>query len=363
MNFRVVASILLISGCLCVQAWAQCPAIPVSPGAGFNGVPTADDLEAVLLAHTLNTSTVGSVGSATTNVSLTFPAGSPRLCVYGFDFDIVNNFAGGTFWDVSPVVHDETRFTFYADPNLIGDTSNELGGVDSDHPVLLASDGVWQLVVSQAHSASAMNNVTGNYNYLMQVTWVSELPLVNEANRFMTAVPAPAEAKVLEETIAGIVGQKTIPPFPNSIPPFPGMVTNFIGDYTSTHVIDELNVCHVDLWEADFDYADDMDNPYTTPGDPPFPSDGGVPEGMNPGSPPDDNANPAGDFNNNLGDVFYTVSVDALPLASNTDPSGDREWERYTLCSLLSGMPGCDPPPRLYGNGPRDFGYDSDTGH
>ncbi len=341
MNFRGVASILLISGCLCVQAWAQCPGIPVSPGVGFNGVPTADDLEAVLLAHTLNTSTVGSVGSATTNVSLIFPAGSPRLCVYGFDLDIVNNFAGGTFWDVSPGTHDETRFTFYADPNLIGDTSNMLGSFDSDHALLLTSDGVWKLVVSDDHKASAMNHVTGDYNYLMQVTWVTELPNVNEANRFLAAVPDPAEAKVLEGTIAGLVGQKTIPVFPN----FPGMITNFTGDFTSTRVIDEANVCHVDLWEADFDFRDDMDNPYTTPTDPPFPTEGGQPEGMNEGKPPDDNPDPLSDFNNNMGDVFYTLSVDGVPLASNTDPSGDREWERYTLCSALSGMPGCDPPP------------------
>ena len=87
------------------------------------------------------------------------------MCVYGFDLDIVNNFAGGTFWDVSPGTHDETRFTFYADPNLIGDTSNMLGSFDSDHALLLTSDGVWKLVVSDDHKASAMNHVTGDYNY------------------------------------------------------------------------------------------------------------------------------------------------------------------------------------------------------
>ena len=340
---KCIVCSLIVSGCLVMAAWGQpCPAVPTPPGTGFDGVPTPDSDAAVLLAHTLNTSTVGSVGSATTNISISVPAGTTRLCVYGFDFDIVNNLPGGTFWDVSPVGHDETIFAFYADPGLTGDTSNFLGQFFSDHPVLLSSDGVWRKVVDSGNFASAQD-ADGNHNYLLQVTWESELQDVNEANRFMVATPDPGEVKVLDGTIAGLVGQKTIPAFPEAN--FPGMVTNFIGDYTSTRVIDELNVCHVDLWEADFDYADDTDNAFTTPTDPPFPSDGGVAEGVNLGKPPDDNANPGGDFNNNLGDVFYTLRVDALALASNTDPSGDREWERYTLCSALSGGPGCAAPP------------------
>ncbi len=270
---------LLAVGLLVSEVWAQpCPGIPVSPGTGFDGVPTADDQAAVLLAHTLNTSTVGSVGSATTNISISVPAGATRLCVYGFDLDMNNNLAGGTFWDQSPAGHDETIFAFYADPGLTGDTSNFLGqffsdhpvtllspaGHDetifafyadpgltgdtsnflgqffSDHPVLLSSDGVWRKVVDSGNLASAQD-ADGNHNYLLQVTWESELQDVNEANRFMVATPDPGEVKVLDGTIAGLVGQKTIPEFPGV---FPGMATNFIGDFTSTRFIDEENVCH-----------------------------------------------------------------------------------------------------------------------
>ncbi len=83
---------LIVAGCLVIQVSGQaCPGIPVSPGTGFDGVPTADDLAAVLLAHTLNTSTVGSVSSATMNISISVPAGTTRLCVYGFDLDLNNN--------------------------------------------------------------------------------------------------------------------------------------------------------------------------------------------------------------------------------------------------------------------------------
>ena len=273
------------------------------------------------------------------NISISVPAGTTRLCVYGFDLDLNNNLAGGTFWDQSPAGHDETIFAFYSDPGLTADTSNFLGQFFSDHPVLLSSDGVWRKVVNSAHFSSAQD-ADGNHNYLLQVTWESELQDVNEANRFMAAVPDPGTIKVHDGTIAGLVGQKTIPEFPGV---FPGMVTNFIGDYTSTRVIDEANVCHVDLWEADFDYADDTDNAFTTPTDPPFASDGGVAEGINLGKPPDDKSTP--DFNTNLGEVKYTLSVDALALATNTDPSGDREWERYTLCSALSGAEGCPTVP------------------
>ncbi len=271
MNLRVV-SILLISSSLWMQAWAQpCPAVPTPPGTGFDGVPTADSAAAVLLAHTLNTSTVGSVSSARTNISISVPAGTTRLCVYGFDMDINNDIPGGTFYDQSPAGHDESVFSFYADPGLTGDRSNSLGEFSSDHPVLLASDGVWRKVVDSPHFAAAQD-AGGNHNYLLQVTWETELQDINEANRFMAAVPDPATIKIQDGTIAGIVGQKTIPVFPGV---FPGMVTNFIGDYTSTRVINEANVCHVDLWEADFDYAADTDNAFTTPADPPFPSDGG----------------------------------------------------------------------------------------
>ena len=232
---------LLAVGLLVSEVWAQpCPGIPVSPGTGFDGVPTADDQAAVLLAHTLNTSTVGSVGSATTNISISVPAGATRLCVYGFDLDMNNNLAGGTFWDQSPAGHDETIFAFYADPGLTGDTSNFLGQFFSDHPVLLSSDGVWRKVVDSGNLASAQD-ADGNHNYLLQVTWESELQDVNEANGFMVATPDPGEVKVLDGTIAGLVGQKTIPEFPGV---FPGMATNFIGDFTSTRFIDEENVCH-----------------------------------------------------------------------------------------------------------------------
>ena len=171
---------LLAVGLLVSEVWAQpCPGIPVSPGTGFDGVPTADDQAAVLLAHTLNTSTVGSVGSATTNISISVPAGATRLCVYGFDLDMNNNLAGGTFWDQSPAGHDETIFAFYADPGLTGDTSNFLGQFFSDHPVLLSSDGVWRKVVDSGNLASAQD-ADGNHNYLLQVTWESELQDVNE---------------------------------------------------------------------------------------------------------------------------------------------------------------------------------------
>ncbi len=37
--------------------------------------------------------------------------------------------------------------------------------------------------------------------------------------------------------------------------------------------------------------------------------------------------------------------MDGSPFSANTDPSGDKEWERYTVCSDLSGAEGCPTVP------------------
>ena len=162
--------------------------------------------------------------------------------------------------------------------------------------------------------------------------------LTNEQANFKIGVAGPAVSVfVYDQSNLGYIGYNGLGPN------FPGPTT-FDGTFAFKIPVnfDTEPVWFTPLLEGDFDVANDGDDPNFL-GLPIFPSKNALPEGVLPGDPAD-----GGD----LPDVFLGWTVPEAPNAiyaltapgnvwtrMNLNPSGDREWERFTLSKDAAGPP------------------------
>lgn len=278
-------------------------------------------------ARFLSVAGVGLATVADQPITLTFgsPAGSASLEIGIFD--------GGTFgmWDLGAT---DVRYTIYADPILSGDTSVMVAQyLGSSMP----DNGWFNFVISNIPAAQSPS---GNYFYRMQITPVtpgttywSNFKVRTDAVEMLIAQPFSYLAPLLTEADRQVI-------YPN----YPDLsVTTYNGRF-DFHFYVASSIPSIALWDGDFDFGsydlaqNDTDDPNTPNdvipnwADPVNTRFEGVAVGRDgaTGAPPDDSSSAA--FRRSPSVVFNAILPDGRTF-TNTNPSGNLEWEKFLLAS------------------------------
>jgi hypothetical protein len=236
-------------------------------------------------------------------------------------------------WD-QPVANTQSYYKLFADPGKTGDESNEIGtwlGNDNNMP-----DNDWYSIFLPVHPEALGPE---GYTYRLKIDLVD--PNAAAVNRFK-----------IRSTGALIVGAKAPFAFEAALKFFPAdakiiyplwptfpLPTTYDGSWTFKIYVTaapSVVVNEVTIWDGDLDRGSyngtngDTDDP-DTPNDslPPFEVGSVAFEGAKgTGNPADDTYPPV--FRREPA-ISYTVTAPDGTVWSNTNPSGNREWEKFTI--------------------------------
>lgn len=300
------------------------------------------------------------------------PANSPTLEIGIFDGDVCCNPRQPTqLWDN---LAEDMEYRLYVDPDRNSGTNADLIAMwtsNSPNPLAGVGNGIawtasaanmpnnawWTVTLTNGPAAQAPS---GNYFYTLVVTD----PIIgdNVANGFKvrtdgTLLVRPGAAF----GIFAFLGPRGLVPPPAEeaiVYPtgFPGPSTY---DGTWDFFLDVPTAMPMfSIWDGDTDFGswdcavndtDDPDTPNGTPGfatgNPSVRPEGvassaapailcsGVGPGLTSGGPPDDNLNPANVMLLRSPNVSYEVRFPNGVTFTNTDPSGNQEWEQFAISS------------------------------
>ena len=300
--------------------------------------------------------------------SIRVPRDSTQFTVWLFDGD-TRKHSGGTFsWDNCQEkgcanLMNEMEYTLFLDPSgplkasevPAGQAPRANAGTDDVITTFAGSsmpDNRWMsFTVGQESGACGSRLLPDGVSqvpnamcgYHLVATWIpNSVPepvlLTNEQANFKVGVAGTGVSVfVYDQSNLGYVGYNGLGEN------FPGPTT-FDGTFAFKIPVnfDTEPVWFTPLLEGDFDVANDGDDPNFL-GLPIFPSINAVPEGVMPGDPADGGDSP---------DVFFGWTAPEAPNAiyaltapgnvwtrMNLNPSGDREWERFTLSKDAAGPP------------------------
>ena len=280
------------------------------------GFPDSDAGSGRFVNLTRGLSSLG--GDETQFGIIVLPVAQFRLAI--FDGDMSGR------WDVwSPMTAtpDQTVFTLYADPSGTGSQTAMVGQWDGG---AMPDAGWFETTVG---NVAAARTPSGNYRYILVVSWMAST-LANEQNNFKLVVEGQILAPGGGGTY-GFIGYTPNDPSPEKFSP-----STYDGRW-QFHLLVAPGTSAINLWNGDFDRADDtMDA--NSPTLPPFTvSPATLPEGIRPGVPADDAASgspllvsPA---------IFQWLGgPEGGFQATDENPSGNREWEVFRV-----GLAGTDP--------------------
>ncbi len=279
------------------------------------------------------------------DLSIAVPAGSATFDIGIFDGDGGEYGPGGeAFWDAGVTALFE--YSLYADPGADG-TGLLPVDLEPGSPTILSTDmpdNEWRNFTVATGSEAASPG--GNFFYVLKVRLVN--PALVTLNSYKVRTTAVVSALTLDPVarpfsyIASWTALNDIsivyPDFPNATPTTYDGIFRFYFDVPVSQ--DELTV-----WDGDFDHGkydlteQDTDDP-NTPGAPFLPSwatPDTVPEGVaigspGTGSPPDDdNVGGFGAYIVRPPSIHYHVTAPDGQFYTNDNPSGNREWEQFTI--------------------------------
>lgn len=236
--------------------------------------------------------------------------------------------ASNTAWDQSTVAFP-TSYTLYADP--LGDGTGTTV-VATWLSTAMAANAWSDFPVA---TSAAAKSPSGNYFYRLVAAGTS--PGVSAGNCFKVRVEG--YTFIAPTAVFGFTGaynQAVIyPSYPTRTPTTYDGVWDF-------YLYAPQDMTRMDIWDGDFDVAVDTDDPNTDTSIPSFDAGAGEAEGANDGQPPDDNTNA-----NYLRtpSVRYEVTTPSGATFTNTNPSGNTEWELYRLDTTTSNPAVTDSQP------------------
>jgi len=236
--------------------------------------------------------------------------------------------ASNTTWDMYTTAMP-TTYTLYADP-LGNGTGTTVVATWTDSQ--MAANAWSSFPVSTSAAARAPS---GNYFYRLVVA--ATQPNTSSVNCFKMRVEG--YTYIIPTTLFGYIG--AIPNDQSLVyPNWPSLTpTTYDGTWDFyMHVAQDTD--HIDMWDGDFDAADDTNDPNTTY-IPAFDPGSALSEGARAGYPLDDIQGNAPYLRSP--DVRYTIFAPDATSYPNTNPSGNTEWELFRLTTSPS-----DPTPGDY---------------
>jgi len=213
---------------------------------------------------------------------------------------------------------DQARYDVYASPD----------GIISGSPIATwysydMADNDWSMFQVPL-SGTALNGAGTRYDYTLVVSWLTS-NVAQIQNNFKIQITG--NLHLLSNSTYGFIGYNNTDPTPYLFPAssvYTGL-WRFILDV-------DAPLSSLEVWDGDLDYLTDTDDPLTANAVPnTFPiAPTTVSEGAHPGAPAD-NANVSSPLR--VGDPVYIsmTSPDSSWTATKTDPSGDKEWERFLV--------------------------------
>ena len=211
---------------------------------------------------------------------------------------------------------DQVFFTLYVDPTGV-ESTNPADLVAQWDGATMPNDAWFSVVLPQDPRACA----AGICRYNLDVTWQGNI-LANVQNNFKLDVKG--QLALLAGSSYGFIGYG--PNDPDSIK-FPA--TTFDGTFTFWPFLAAPSP-FLDVWTGDFDRADDTDDP-NSPAFPPFTYPAvTVAEAASPGAPADDA--PVGSPLRISPSIYQEITdIDESWTVTDTNPSGDKEWELFRV--------------------------------
>lgn len=225
--------------------------------------------------------------------------------------------ASNTDWDSNSGAFG-TRYTLYADP--LGDGTGTTV-VDTWTDANMSANAWRDRLIT---TSAAAESPSGNHFYRLYVTAINA-----NASAFNTfKVRVEGYTYIIPTTIFGYIGATPANNWDWIYPNWPALTpTNYDGTWNFWMNVAE-NSPYVNIWDGDFDVSGDSDDPNSS-GVPAFDTGAGLAEGARAGSPVDNVATTEYVRSPN---VRYSVILpDATTSYSNTNPSGNTEWELFRL--------------------------------
>jgi len=298
----------------------------IFPLMGFNqsvfadSFPDDDDESGKFLILTKGLSSLGEQG---TTIQLKASGSQANLDLGIFDGDL------GGYWDIRShgTGHDQSWFTLYADPTMTGSTNAADQVAQWDGSTMLDSGWFNTSISNDSRALTA----SGEYSYALDVTWKT-----NNSVDITNAFKLKSNADILSfaNSRYGVIAHghnvwQHIWEGEIEYTMYDGMWQFFL---EIPEPVTELN-----LWNGDFDLANDTDDG-NTPDFPPFdyPSNTKA-EGANSGVPLDDSPYELFRKEPNV----YQFLTGPYPyydwIAYDYDPSGDQEWELWKISTIDDG--------------------------
>jgi hypothetical protein len=280
------------------------------------------------------------------DLSIAVPAGSATFDIGIFDGDGGEYGPGGeAFWDAGLTTLFE--YSLYADPNADG-TGLLPVDLETGSPTILSTDmpdNEWRdFTVSTGSEAVSPS---GNFFYVLKVRLAN--PAVVTLNSFKVRTTAVVSGLTLDPVarpFSYIASWTALNDVSVIYPDFPASATPTTYDGIFRFYFDvPVSQDVLTVWDGDFDRGkydlteQDTDDP-NTPGSPFLPSwatPDTQPEGVaigsiGTGSPPDDdNADGFGAYIVRPPSIHYHVTAPDGQFFTNDNPSGNREWEKFTV--------------------------------
>ena len=296
---RVAAAAVFVCA-LAVSAYlvfvpAKAPAAPV-----FSYFPSAsatDGRMCVVAGNGLNT-----LGGNT--VTLSFSVANTAST---FDLGFFDG-ACKTVWDYNTTTNFPTTFTLYEDP--LGNGTGSVQVAQWTDTTMTAN--AWKDFV--VNTSPTAKSPSGNYFYRLTIAGTTTN---SSYNAFKVRVEGATY--ITPTSVFGLIASKAS-----------GITTDgaYDGSWDFAMVVPQ-GATYVGVWDGDFDYATDTDDPNTPSTIPTWSPSSAVAEGANTGNPPDDNTAASGYQRSPA--VNYSIVLPDGTTYQNNDPSGNSEWEYFRL--------------------------------
>ncbi len=307
----LIAIALLVSAFSMVgqDAVWEAPVENPRPMATYYAIPSEDPDDGKFLG--VFGSGMSTLGGLETIIYIGVPSNQTSFELGIFDADITH------MWDYDVIDRGVSNFALFKDPYKNGDTSMLLDNWTSE-------DGIDDQYLNMTYATdSAAQAPSGNYFYRLEVRWEDSTLIT--ANLFKVRSTGQLSlAKNQEFGFAGAPQNMTSDPYVGQ----PGNDYDGAWDFFFYVPIAQQKV---EFRDGDADRYLDQDDWNTPNVDP----DGGGPaiaEGENNGAPEDNGPNnPYGNQTIIEPSVYYFIQDPAGNVYNNTDPSGNTEWEIFSV--------------------------------
>jgi hypothetical protein len=315
--------LLLVAG-LFQAAMAADP----SPCGTCNGFPDKDNSSGRFITVTRGLQTLGNVdpGQHVFNVSIRVSGSIPLGA--NFELGIFDGDVGGVFDSYNTnlgrggtsVLPDTLHYYLIPDALLTGndDISQQIFMVQSN----VLPDNAWY-IVKIPQNINAYNPQSGDYFYHLIAIWDTQNNF-EETNLFKVSVQGTPFLMA-----GSTIGFMAVPNNPTGeIPNVPTTITTYDGHFDFNFLVPS-GIASISLWDGDADYVNDTHDA-NSPSLPPFQTPAETqPEGANGGNPADDGS--VATWFTVPPSIRYTVNGPGGLSVSNTDPSGNQEWELFKI--------------------------------